>query len=101
MMPNRGFKEVYMSAKWKHLTWKQIAMMVLIVISGWILIGGIDCAPPDDSDLIIPLRDKPFEGDGNGWAMLSNVLEQKTVQYGGTMKNPSQRFEHQSTGVLY
>ncbi len=68
-----------MSAKWKHLTWKQIAMMVLIVISGWILIGGIDCAPPDDSDLIIPLRDKPFEGDGNGWAMLSNVLEQETA----------------------
>ena len=69
-----------MLTKWKHLTWKRIVRIALIVvcgvIPGWILVGGIDCAPPDDADLIIPLCDKPFERDGNGWVMLSNVLSQ-------------------------
>lgn len=69
-----------MSAKWKHLTWKRIARIALIVVCGvipcWVFIGGIDCAPPDDADLIIPLCDKPFERDGNGWVMLTNVLAQ-------------------------
>jgi len=59
---------------------KLIAWSMLVVLYGvipfWIFIGGIDCAPPDDADLIIPLRDKPFEGDGNGWVMLTNAFEQ-------------------------
>lgn len=66
--------------KKKHRISKRMAWSALVtffgVIPGWIFIGGIDCAPPDDADLIIPLGDKPFESDGNGWVMLTNVLAQ-------------------------
>ena len=66
--------------KKKHRISKWMAWSALVtffgVTPGWIFIGGIDCAPPDDADLIIPLGDKPFESDGNGWVMLSNVLSQ-------------------------
>ena len=66
--------------KKKHRISKWMAWSALVtffgVIPGWIFVGGIDCAPPDDADLIIPLGDKPFERDGNGWVMLSNVLSQ-------------------------
>ena len=64
----------------KHRISKWMAWSALVtffgVIPGWIFIGGIDCAPPDDADLIIPLCDKSFERDGNGWVMLTNVLAQ-------------------------
>ena len=59
--------------KKKHRISKWMAWSALVtffgVIPGWIFIGGIDCAPPDDADLIISLGDKPFEHDGNGWVM--------------------------------
>ena len=65
--------------KKKHRIGKRIAWTVLVIVFGvipcWIFIGGIDCEPPDDADLLLP-SDEPYTDEGNGWTILSNVLSQ-------------------------
>jgi len=60
--------------KKKHRIGKWIACLVLVIIPCWIFVGGIDCEPPDDSDLLLPQSDEPYTDEGNGWTILSNVL---------------------------
>ena len=60
--------------KKKHRIGKWIAWLVLVIIPCWIFIGGIDCEPPDDADLLLPQSDEPYTEEGNGWIILSNVL---------------------------
>ena len=53
-----------------------IACTMAIMFFGWIGVGGIDCEPPDDADLMLPQSAEPYTSEGNGWVMLSNVLSQ-------------------------
>ena len=57
----------------KLIAWLMLFMFYGIVPS-WIFIGGIDCEPPDDADLLLPESDEPYTDEGNGWTILSNVL---------------------------
>lgn len=86
--------------KKKHRISKRMAWSALVTFFGvipcWIFVGGIDCAPPDDSDLLLPQSDEPYTDEENGWTILSNVLSQvekisNSWMYDGT--NTDQRVD--------
>ena len=56
-----------------------IACTMAIMFFGWIGVGGIDCDPPDDADLMLPQSNIPYTSEGNGWVLLSNVLSRVEV----------------------
>lgn len=90
-----------MAAKWKRLKCKRIVVMAVVVVLGWILVGGIDCAPPDDADLIVPLRDKTFVIDGNGWVKLASVLDPAEYEALGLEDASSEDESDEKQTVLY
>lgn len=47
---------------------------VIAAIPIWMWIGGFDCNPPKDDDLLLPEYAMPYTSEDNGWAILSNVL---------------------------
>ena len=76
-MPEKG-KILYLLRKKSKKFERFIAWSILVMFCGiipcWIFIGGIDCEPPDDADLLLPQSDEPYTDEGNGWTILSNVL---------------------------
>ena len=79
----------------KLIAWSMLVMFYGI-IPCWIFIGGIDCEPPDDSDLLLPQSGEPYTDEENGWTILSNVLSQvekisNSWMYDGT--NTDQRVD--------
>ena len=84
------------SKKFERLIAWSILVMFYGIIPCWIFIGGIDCEPPDDADLLLPQSDEPYTDEGNGWTILSNVLSQvekisNSWMYDGT--NTDQRVD--------
>ena len=93
---NKKEQDMAEKGKKKHRIGKWIAWLVLVIIPCWIFIGGIDCEPPDDADLLLPESDEPYTDEGNGWTILSNVFSQvekisNSWMYDGT--NTDQRVD--------
>ena len=49
------------------------------VLPCWGVIACFDCNPPDDAELVLPQSDEPYVSDGNGWAMLADVMSRVTA----------------------